>query len=170
MAMVTEDGVTEMLDSVALVTPRVAVPLMLALVVEVAVMVAAPGPTPVATPLLLMVAMLLEELDQVTGTACEVPSEKVPMAVNACVVPPAMLAVPGDTAMLVSVAEVTLSATAGDVTVPDEVVTFAVMLVLPTASDVARPPLGEVLEMVAAAVFDETQVAVSVSGCVEPSE
>ncbi len=87
--------------------------------------------------------------------------EKVPVAVNCCVVPRAMLGVAGVTAMDASVALVTVK-----VAVPDMSPEVAVMVVVPAATDAARPALL----IVATAVSDELHVADAVKSCVVLSE
>lgn len=68
------DGVTEMAVSVAAETVRVAFPAMLP---DVAVMVADPAATPVASPAVLTVAIVVVDELQVTDEviSCVVPSE-----------------------------------------------------------------------------------------------
>ena len=84
-AMVEFAGVTAIETSVAALTVSDPVPLTLP---EVAVMVAVPVPTPDATPFASMLATPVAEDDQVTFcNNCVLPSSKVPVAVNCCVVP-----------------------------------------------------------------------------------
>ena len=66
---------------------------------EVAVIVALPVPTPVASPILDTVAMVVEDdvHDAVAVRSCVVPSLYTPVAANDCEVPFAMLAVDGVT-------------------------------------------------------------------------
>ena len=80
-------------------------------------------------------------------------------------VPRAMLAFVGVTAMDMSVAAVTVSAVE-----PETLPNVAAMVVLPTATLVARPLLPAALDTVAAEVLVEVQVAVVVRSCVELSE
>ena len=143
------------------VTVRVAVP---DLPLKAAVMVEEPAATPVARPLLATVAVgVLDEL-QVT---CEViswvvESEYVPVAVNCWVLPAAMLAVAGVTAIEDSVtAAVTVR-----VAVPDLPLKAAVMVAVPAATAVARP----LLVIVALVVLDEVQVTCVVIVWVVESE
>jgi len=98
-------GVTAMETSAAAVTVRLAEPLT---VPEVAVTVVEPVATPVATPLVETAAMPVGEVVHVTVLErfCVVLSEKVPVAVNCCVVPLAMELVAGVTAIDTSVATV----------------------------------------------------------------
>ncbi len=101
-------GVTVIDDSVAGVTVNV---VFLETVPTVAVIAVVPTSTDVARPALLIVATSgLDEL-QVTCVVrfCVVLSEKVPVAVNCCVVPLAMLGFAGVTAMDTSVAGVTVN-------------------------------------------------------------
>ena len=95
-------GETPMLTSTAGVTVRAAVPKMSP---EVAVMVVAPVATPVASPELETVAVPVRDEVQVTVDVRSwvLPPKKCPVAVNCCVRPTAMEAVPGDTLMLKSV-------------------------------------------------------------------
>ena len=74
-----------------------------------AVIVAWPGAKPVATPLVLIVATDVEEL-QVTEVVkfCVLPSLKNPVAVNDCVVPEAIVGFTGATVMVERVAGVTV--------------------------------------------------------------
>ena len=142
------------------VTVRVAVP---DLPLKAAVMVEEPAATPVASPLLLTVAVaVLEEL-QVT---CEViswvvESEYVPVAVSCWVLPAAMLAVAGVTAMEDRVAAVTVK-----LAVPDLPLKAAVMVAVPAALAVARP----LLATVAVVVLEELQVTCEVIVWVVESE
>jgi hypothetical protein len=88
-------------------TVRIAVP---DFPLKAAVMVEEPAATPVARPLLLIVAADVGSEVQVTCVVifCVVPSEYVPVAVNGWVPPTAMLAVVGVTAMEDRVAVVPL--------------------------------------------------------------
>jgi len=100
MAMLGEAGVTVMDDSAA--TVRV---VELDTPPEVAVMVEEPGAMAVANPAALMVATPVVDELQVTDAVRSrtLPFEKLPMALNCRVVPGAMLALAGDTAMDVRV-------------------------------------------------------------------
>ena len=80
-------------------------------------------------------------------------------------VPRAMLAFVGVTAMDTSFAAVTVR-----VVEPETLPSVAAMVVLPTATLVARPLLPAALDTVAAEVLVEVQVAVVVRSCVELSE
>jgi hypothetical protein len=105
-------GVTAIDTSTAAVTLRVVLPLTEA---DVAVIVAVPVPTLVASPFwlvtLLMVATLGVSLPHSTlsVTFCVVPSVKVPVAVNWSVVPRGVLGIAGVTAIDTSTAGVTFS-------------------------------------------------------------
>jgi hypothetical protein len=142
------------------VTVRVAVPEIL---LKAAVMVEEPAATPVASPLLLTVAV--DVLDEVQVT-CEViswvvESEYVPVAVNCWVAPAAMLAVAGVTAIEDRVAAVTVR-----VADPDLPLKVAVMVAEPAALAVARP----LLLTVAVVVLEELQVTCEVIVWVVESE
>src|SRR4051812_34715216 len=117
-------------------------------------------PVPVASPLLVMVAV--EGSDEfheaVTGEVD--PSLNVPTALNCWERPLATEAEPGDTAIETNAAAVTVKDAE---LVRDS--TVAEILVLPSLSPVARPAE----EMAAMAGFDEVQVAVGVTSRVEPS-
>jgi hypothetical protein len=79
----------------------------------------------------------------------------VPVAANCCVSPLAIVGDAGVTAIETSVAAVTVSVTGGDVIVVAGII--AVMLVVPTATGVARP-WGATLLMVAVAGVDDAHV------------
>jgi hypothetical protein len=89
--------------------------------------------------------------------SCVVESEYVPVAKNCLVVPFAMLGLAGVTAIDDSVALVTVS-----VVVPDTVPRVAVIVVEPTATDVASPLEPAVLLIVATDTAEELQVTVDV--------
>ena len=143
------------------VTVRVAVPEIL---LKVAVMVEEPAATPVARPLLLTVAVGV--LDEVHVTCVViiwvVESEYVPVAVNCWMLPAAMLAVAGVTAIEDSVA----AAVTVRVAVPEILPEVALMVEVPAALAVARP----LLAIVAVVVLDEVQVTCVVINWVVPSE
>jgi len=86
-----------------------------------------------------------------------------PVAVNCCVVPLAMLGDAGVTVMLESTAAVTVSVV--DPLMLD-VVSVAVIVVVPVATDVARPSVPTALEIVAALVVAELHVTDVVRSCV----
>jgi len=101
----------------------------------------------VATPVL--------DEDQVTEVVkfWVLASEKVPVAVYCWMVPCAIWASGGETAIETRVAFVTVNPV-----FPDTLPIAAVMVVLPADTPVARPLLPAVLEMVAMLAFDEDQV------------
>jgi hypothetical protein len=117
-----------------------------------AVIVVVPVATPVARPEMLIVAAGVFEEVHVTLFVkfWVVWLLNVPVAAYACVLPAAMDAVNGVTAMDTSTAGVTVSVTPGDVTPA----CVAVIIVVPAASPVATP---EAL-MIAAEVFAELHV------------
>jgi hypothetical protein len=96
MGMTQFIGVTARDTSIAGVTVNVVVPEMF---LNFAVIVVEPAPAPLASPAVLIVALVVSEDDQIT---CAVKSwvllsENVPVAVNCCVVPFAMLGLVGVT-------------------------------------------------------------------------
>ena len=84
---------------------------------------------------------------------------------NCCFVPLAMLGLVGVTSMDTNSAAVTVS-----VVEPDTLPNVAAMVVVPTATLVAKPSLPEALDTVATATFVEDQVTVVVRSWVELSE
>jgi len=167
-AMLGLVGVSAMETSVAGVTVSVAVPETLP---DVAVIVDEPAATDVALPLepavLLMAATAAVDEFHITVVvrSCVVLSEYVPVAVNCCVVPGAMLGLVGSTAMDTSVAEVAVSEVASDM-LPE----VAVIVVEPAATEVANPLEPAALLMAATAVVEELHVTVVVTSCVVLSE
>jgi hypothetical protein len=161
-------GVTAMETSIAGVTVRVVDPDILP---DIAVIIVEPAATDTAKPLepaaLLIAATAAADEFQVTAVVkfCVVLSEYVPVAVNCWVVPSAMLGLVGVTAMDTSVAEVTVSVVEPDI--PPDV---AVIVVEPTADDVASPLEPAELLMAATAAADEFQVTDAVRSCVVLSE
>src|SRR2546428_456471 len=132
-------GVTVIVDRVAFVTVSVVFP---ETSPSVAVIVVVPAATDVAKPceppaLLIVATAVLDEL-QVTWVvrSCVVLSLKVPVAVNCRVVPFAMLGLVGVTVIVDRVAAVTVS-----VVLPETPPKVAVIVVVPAATDVARPAL-----------------------------
>jgi hypothetical protein len=117
-------GVTEIEVNTAAVTVNVAEPLV---VPDLAVMVALPCATLVASPPLLTVATDFADDVQVAVLVrfCVVPLLYVPVAVNCCVYPFATDAVPGVTAIEVNTAAVTVNV-AEPVIVPEAAVIVAV--------------------------------------------
>ncbi len=96
-AMLEFAGVTAMETRVAALTVSVAVPLTPP---DEAVMVAVPVPVLLANPVESMVAIEVEDEDQVSGVSnCMLPSSKLPTAVNCTVVPSAMVGAAGVTAI-----------------------------------------------------------------------
>ena len=85
---------------------------------------------------------------------------------NASLVPSAMLGADGVIVIDISVAGVTVSVIAADVTLPST----AVIRLVPVATGEAIPALPEELLMVATAVVAEFQVTWLVRFCVELSE
>jgi hypothetical protein len=152
-------GVTAIDCSVAAVTVRPVEPTMDD---DVAEMVEVPTPAPVARPAAVIVAVAV--FDEVHVAVLVrfwvVPSLKVPVAVNCCVVPFTIDGFTGVTAIDWSVAAVMVSVV--EPTIEDDV---ALIVEVPTAVPVARP--ADVI--VAVAAFDELHVAVLVRFCVVPS-
>lgn len=128
-----------------------------------ALMFVVPAPAPVAKPDAVIVATDEFDEDQVTEPVrfWVVPSLKVPVAVNWSVVPLAIEVLGALIVIDCSVAAVTVTAIAFDVTPP----CAAVMLLEPTLFAVARP---EALT-VTTAEFEEDQVAEADRFCVLPS-
>jgi hypothetical protein len=153
-------GVTDMEDRLAGVTVRVVLP---GIAPNLAVMIAVPAATAVASPLLFTVATdVLDEL-QTTRPFISwlVPSEYAPEAANCWVTPTGMLGLTGVTDMEDRVAEVTMRVVA-----PEIVPELAVMIGVPAATALARPiPLT-----VATDVLDERQVTCAVISWFVPSE
>jgi hypothetical protein len=133
-------------------TVKVAVPL---IEPEVAVMVTVPAATPLAIPLPLIVAKAVFDELHVTLLVrfWLLPSLYSPVAANPCVPFTAILAVPGDTEMDVSVFVPPVT-----VNVPVPVIDpdVAVIVTVPAAIPVATP----LLFIVATALFDELQLTV----------
>src|SRR5262249_2036948 len=129
----------------------------------VAVITEEPAATPVARPVVSIVAAAtVAEFHVATEVkSCVLLSEYVPVAVNCCFCPAAMAAAAGVTAMLDNVAVVTVSGA-----LPEIAPEVAVIFADPTATAVARP----VLFTVATAAELEVHVAVAEMFCVVPSE
>lgn len=125
-----------------------------------AVIVVVPATTPVATPFALIVAIGVLEEFQVTLLVkfCVVWLLNVPVAVYACVVPAAIDAVVGVTAIDTSTAGVTVSVTPGEVMLP----CAAVIVVAPAATAVASPAAL----IVAVGTLEDVHVTVDVRFCV----
>jgi hypothetical protein len=147
------------------VTVTVAVPETLP---DVAVIVVEPPATAVAKPLdpaaLLILATDAVDEFHVTDVVrfCVELSEYVPVAVNCCDAPCAMVGLVGVIARETSVAAVTVS-----VAVPDTLPDLAVIVVEPAATEVALPLEPAALLIAATVVFDELQDAVVVRIWVE---
>ena len=137
------------------VTVSVAVPETLP---DVAVIVVEPAATAVANPLepaaLLMLATDAVDEFQVTDVVrfCVELSEYVPVAVNCCDAPCAMVGLAGVIARDTSVAAVTVS-----VAVPDTPPDVAVIVVEPAATEVALPLEPAALLIAATVAIDELQ-------------
>jgi len=126
-------GVTAIETSVAAVAVSVADPLTEP---DVAVIVAVPCATLVASPVVVMVATagVLELHCTVLVMFCVLPSLNVPVAVNCCVIPSGNVGIAGVTAIETSVAVVTVTVVEPLID-PDVAVTPA----LPTATLLATP-------------------------------
>src|SRR5215469_18109053 len=107
MAIDCTDGAVTVSTSIGEVTPS-----------RLAVMLLVPVPTAVASPAALIVATVVVAEFQVTCAVRSVtdPSEYIPVAVNCCVRPFGMDGLPGVTAIVCSVAAVTVSKSEGEVT------------------------------------------------------
>jgi hypothetical protein len=136
----------------AAVTVRFAVP---EIVPDMAVIVEVPTATPCASPVVLTIATELADDFHVADPvrSCMLPSLRVPLAVNCCEWPTAIVAVAGETAIETRTGAVTVS-------IVDPVFDplAAVMEAVPAAFAVARPAGATV----ATAGFEEVQMAVLV--------
>ena len=137
---------------------------------RVAVIVTGPWPRAVASPfdpaeLLTAATPAFVEL-QVTAVVrfCVDLSVKVPVAVNCCVVPPAMLGFAGITAIDTRVAGVTVK-----VVDPETAALAAIIVVDPGLTAVANPLEPDALLTEATVVAEEVQATVAVRFCVELS-
>jgi hypothetical protein len=135
---------------------------------EVAVIVAIPNILLVASPwlpavLLRVATVALEEL-QVTRlvTFCVLPSVKVPVAVNCCVVPAAIDGLGGLRATDLRVAGLTVK---GAVPLTELAGSVAVMVAVPVAVPVANPWLPATLLTAATGVLEELQLTKLVRTC-----
>jgi hypothetical protein len=147
-------GVTAIETRVALVTVRVAVPVMEP---DFALIVDDPTPTPLATPAELILAMAGADEAHVTEVStCVLPSSKLPMAVNCWAVPAAIDVLPTaiDAAAGVTAMEIKFAGTTVRIAVSVSDPRVAVSVVLPAATVVASPELLTV----AVAADDELQV------------
>jgi len=140
--------------TIAAFTVRVAFPEALP---EAAVMVAEPAPTDVASPALLIVAIDISEELHVTCVvrSCLLLSEKIPVAVNCCLVPRAMLGFVGVTSMETNV---TVAAFTVRVVLPEIAPDVAVIVVEPSEKAVASPLEPTVSLTVAMAGLKELHV------------
>jgi hypothetical protein len=146
-------GATVIVCRTAAATVSCAVPLIAPLVVEVAVIVTGPPAfTPVATPDVLIVAIVVLDDVQFTATTPLVPSEKWPVAVNGCVRPAATLVDVGATVIDCSVAVVTVSCAVPKM-LPFAVEVAVIVMGPPAVTPVAMP---EAL-IVAMPVLDDVQ-------------
>ena len=133
---------------------------------SIAVMVVVPTATEVTKPfvpaaLLIVAVAVLEELHVADAVRfCVVPSVYVPVAVNCIVLPRAIEGLTGVISIETNWAAVTVK-----VVLPAIAPDVAVIVVEPTASDVARP----LLLIVATPVFDELQTTCPVKSCVVAS-
>ena len=145
----------------------VAAPVMAA---SVALMVAGPRATPVATPWLPKVLLIVAKLglDEVQVTEfvkfCVLPSLYVPVAANCWVFPTGMVAVAGVTAIDTNTSEAT-ARLAEAVCEPSA----AVIVAVPTPVAVATPCVPTELLMVATAELEELQFTEVVRFCRLPS-
>src|SRR5258706_4514630 len=154
MAIDTSDAVVTVSNEELLAVP------------EVAVTLAVPVPWLCASPALLIVAVATVSEDQVAVPvrSCEPPSVKVPVAVNCCVVPSAMVGVAGVMASETTAAEVNAS-----VVEPVREPEVAVMVALPWPPLVTKPCVVASLLIVATAGVSELHCTVLVMFCVLPS-
>lgn len=165
-------GLTVIDVKTALVTVKLAVldsPFNVAVICAAVVVADNPVAKPLLPAVLEILTVPLSEL-QTTELVIsdEVPSVKVPEAINCCVVPLAMLAVDGVTVIDFKVAEDTDKIAVPNV-VPDPLVYVAVMVagVVVTVNPVAKPSV----EIDTAELFeDQVKPSELVSGCVLPSE
>jgi hypothetical protein len=113
---------------------------------------------------LLIVAIVVSEDTQLTDVVkfCVLPSVKVPVAENCLTVPMKLLAEMGVTAIDTNSAGVIINVAVFEA-IPEK---LAVIVVVPSATDVANPFEPDVLLMVATPIFDEPQVTDDVMSCV----
>src|SRR4030066_147803 len=151
-------GGTSMDARVAAVTVRVVTP---ESPPNEAVMEAVPLDAPVARPAAVIVAPVVEELQEADAVmSCLVVSEKMATALNCRVVPRAMVGLVGVTSMDARVAAVTVR-----VVTPESPPNEAVMEAVPLDAPVARPAA-----VIVAAAVEELQVADAVMSCLVVSE
>jgi hypothetical protein len=125
---------------------------------------------PLVPGVLLMVATDVFDETHVTDAvkSCRLPSLNVPVAVNCCVVLPVTREMVGETGVTrieTSAVGVIVSVALLEV-IPEK---FAVMVVVPSPTDVARPFVPDVLLMVAMPGSDEFQATNDVMSGVLPS-
>src|SRR5688572_12486877 len=160
-------GVTAIETRVAAVTVRVAVP---EIPPDVAPIVVRPTALVLARPseptAFEMVATPSSEDDHVTESvrSCVEASVYVPVAVNCRVVPFALLGLAGVTEIETSVAAVTVSVVESEIA-PD----VAVIVVVPSELELARPSEPTAFEIVATPSSADDHVTESVTSCVEVS-
>jgi hypothetical protein len=161
--IVDADGLIAIETSAAAVTVTPVEPVTLP---ELAVIVAVPIPTLLASPVLSIVAVDTVSDDQFTTLlrSCVLPSLKLPMALICCFVPSASEGVAGVTTSDTSTAEVTFS-----VVDPLTVPTLAVMLAVPSPTLLAFPAVAAALLIVATAAVPELHCTVVVMSCMLPS-
>ena len=166
-AMLGSAGVTSIETSAAAVTVRVVEP---EIRPDVAVIVVTPAALALARPseprAFEIVATTSSEEDHVTAEVRSwvVASVYVPVAVNCCVVPFAMLGSAGVTAIDTSAAALTVN-----VVVPEIKPDVAVIVVEPSALALARPSEPRAFEIVATTSSDEDHVTAEVRSWVEAS-
>jgi hypothetical protein len=161
--IVAPGGLIVIETSAAAVTVRTVELLMLP---EVAVIVAVPMPTLLASPALLIVAVVSVSDDQLAVLVrfWVLPSVNVPVAVNCWLVPSASEAVAGVMASDTSAAEVTVRMV-DPVTVP----ALAEMVAVPCPMLLATPCEPAALLIVATVAVSELHCTVSVMFCMLPS-
>jgi hypothetical protein len=133
---------------------------------NVALMLAVPTPTLLASPPLLIVADDgVSELHIAAAVkSCVLPSVNLPVATNCCVVPNATVGLAGVTEIETSAAELTVK-----VVEPCTDPAVAVILAVPVSPLLANPWLPLLLLMVATEVVSELHCTVAVMFCVLPS-
>jgi len=150
------NGVIESEDRFAAFTVKGALPVEEPNAAEIVVV---PTLSAVASPLTVIEAMPLADDFQITTLvmSCVVPSENVPNAVNCCAIPNGMFAFCGETAIAVTVAEVTVSV--AEPTIEPDV---AEITDCPGDIPLAKPLVGAALLMLDTAVFDDPHVTLPV--------
>jgi hypothetical protein len=126
-------------------------------------MVVEPTLLEVSNPLEVMLATLVDDEDHLATlvTFCELPSEKVAVAVNCWLTPNGCAGFSGVTEIEAAVAELTVRPVE-PLTVP----IIATMFALPAETALPRPVVGAELLIVATAGFEEDQLTVAVRFCV----